>query len=221
MAFDLQKIFERNKTWIRDKLNLDPDYFKKLSKSQNPDILYIGCSDSRVTAEDMMGAQPGEVFVHRNVANQVITTDANLNAVVQYAVEVLKVQHIVVCGHYGCGGIQAALHPRDMGQLNNWLQGLRDVYRLHASELDQIADETKKSDRLVELNVLEQALNIVKMDHVQKARSKNKQLKIHGWVFNIHSGELIDLKLNMKREFSQIKNIYDIIAPQSESRRDN
>jgi carbonic anhydrase len=212
LAFDLQKIFERNKTWIGEKLRLDHDYFKKLAEGQNPEILYIGCSDSRVTAEDMMGAKPGEVFVHRNVANQVITTDANLNAVIQYAVEFLKVKHIVICGHYRCGGIQAALHPRDMGQLNNWLQGLRDVYRLHATELDLIKDESKKSDRLVELNVLEQALNIAKMDHVQKARSKDNFPKIHGWVFDIRSGELIDLKLNMKREFSQIRNIYDIVT---------
>lgn len=208
----IKEIFERNKSWISQKLETNADYFKKLSEGQSPEILYIGCSDSRVTAEDMMGAHPGEVFVHRNVANQVVPTDANLNAVVQYAVEYLKVRHIVVCGHYGCGGIQAALHPTDMGQLNNWLQGLRDVYRLHSEELNNIDDETKKLDRLVELNVLEQALNVAKMDHVQKARANNSgKPKIHGWVLNIRNGELIDLEINVHKAFSEIRNIYEIV----------
>lgn len=208
----IKQIFERNKSWIAERLQTDADYFNRLSQGQSPEILYIGCSDSRVTAEDMMGANPGEVFVHRNVANQVVPTDANLNAVVQFAVEYLKVKHIVVCGHYGCGGIQAALHPTDMGQLNNWLQGLRDVYRLHADELNAISDEEQKVDRLVELNVQEQAMNIAKMDHVQKAQAKNSgKPKIHGWVLNIRNGELIDLKLNVNKAFSEIKNIYEII----------
>ncbi len=207
----IKQIFERNKNWISERLQNDADYFHRLSQGQSPEILYIGCSDSRVTAEDMMGANPGEVFVHRNVANQVVPTDANLNAVVQFAVEYLKVRHIVICGHYGCGGIQAALHPTDMGQLNNWLQGLRDVYRLHADELNAIKDEEKKVDRLVELNVQEQAINIAKMDHVQKAQAKNSgRPQIHGWVLNIRNGKLIDLKLNVNKAFSEIKNIYEI-----------
>ena len=141
---DLKNIFEKNEKWIQEKLQIDKDYFKNLSKGQSPEILYIGCSDSRIPAEDMMGAEPGEVFVHRNVANQVVTTDFNLNAVVQYAVEVLKVKHIVICGHYECGGIKAALNPSDMGQINSWLQNLRDVYRLHAKEIKLISSNPQK-----------------------------------------------------------------------------
>eukprot|EP01035_Chromulina_nebulosa_P063132 gene63132-86363_t len=163
-----EKIFENNKKWVAEKLSVDPDYFKELSKGQHPEFLYIGCSDSRVTAEDLMGVKPGEVFIHRNVANLVVNTDNNINAVVQYAVEFLKVKHIIVCGHYECGGIKAALNPSDMGQLNSWLQTLRDVYRLHRAELDAIKEEQRRFDRLVELNVLEQCLNIIKIDHVQR-----------------------------------------------------
>jgi carbonic anhydrase len=150
------QIFENNKKWIAEKLAVDEAYFEKLSKGQHPEYLYIGCSDSRVTAEDLMGVGPGEVFIHRNIANLVVSTDSNLNAVVQYAVEHLKVKHIIICGHYECGGVNAALNPSDMGQLNSWLQTLRDVYRFHQKELDAIADTKKKFDRLVELNVREQ-----------------------------------------------------------------
>ncbi|MFZ8933946.1 MAG: carbonic anhydrase [Bacteriovoracaceae bacterium] len=207
---EFKSIFEKNEKWIQEKLKIDKDYFKKLSQGQSPEILYIGCSDSRIPAEEMMGAVPGEVFVHRNVANQVITTDANLNAVVQYAVEALKVKHIVICGHYECGGVKAALNPSDMGQINSWLQKLRDVYRLHAEELNLIKDETKKFDRLVELNVLEQAINVLKLDHVQKVWAKGGHPKIHGWVFDIRSGKIIDLKLDMEAEFDKIRNIYDL-----------
>ncbi len=207
---DLKNIFEKNEKWIQEKLQIDKDYFKNLSKGQSPEILYIGCSDSRIPAEDMMGAEPGEVFVHRNVANQVVTTDFNLNAVVQYAVEVLKVKHIVICGHYECGGIKAALNPSDMGQINSWLQNLRDVYRLHAKEIKLITDPVKRFDRLVELNVLEQAINVLKIDHVQKVWSQGGELKIHGWVFDIRSGKIIDLNLNMEKEFAKIKDIYDL-----------
>jgi carbonic anhydrase len=166
------EIFQENARWVAGKLEKDPRYFEKLARGQNPEILYIGCSDSRVTAEDLMGAEPGEIFIHRNVANLVVATDNNLNAVVQFAVEHLKVKHIVVCGHYECGGIKAALNPSDMGQLNSWLQTLRDVYRIHQRELDAIGDARKRFDRLVELNVLEQCINVVKIDHVQRAWSK-------------------------------------------------
>jgi carbonic anhydrase len=167
MNFD--HIFQNNERWIAEKLALDPAYFEKLAKSQKPEILYIGCSDSRVTAEDLMGLQPGEAFIHRNIANQVIPTDNNINAVIQYAVEHLQVKYIVVCGHYECGGVKAALHPSDMGQLNSWLQTLRDVRRLHRDELESITDPQKEFDRLVELNVLEQCMNIIKIDHVQRS----------------------------------------------------
>lgn len=205
-----EQIFANNKKWISDKLSVDPGYFDALSKGQHPEYLYIGCSDSRVTAEDLMGLNPGEVFIHRNIANLVVSTDNNLNAVVQYAVEYLKVKHIIVCGHYECGGIRAALHPSDMGQLNSWLQTLRDVYRLHRRELDAIKEDQARFDRLVELNVKEQCLNIIKIDHVQREWYKSRMPTIHGWVFNVRSGELIDLGLDMEKEFSHIRSIYDL-----------
>lgn len=204
------KIFENNKKWIAEKLALDPAYFEKLSKGQQPEYLYIGCSDSRVTAEDLMGVGPGEVFIHRNIANLVVNTDSNINAVVQYAVEHLHVKHIIVCGHYECGGIKAALNPSDMGQLNSWLQTLRDVYRIHQNELDAISDSQKKFDRLVELNVKEQCLNIIKIDHVQRSWYKTGYPQIWGWVFNVRTGALIDLGLDMEKEFETIRKIYDL-----------
>lgn len=204
------KIFQNNEQWIKDKLILDPNYFENLAKGQNPEFLYIGCSDSRVTAEDLMGLNPGEVFIHRNIANQVIPTDNNVNAVVQYAVEHLKVKHIIVCGHYECGGVKAALNPSDMGQLNSWLQTLRDVRRLHKSELENIKDPQLLFDRLVELNVREQCMNIIKIDHVQKSWYKTGFPKIHGWVFDVRKGKLIDLGMDLEKEFMEIREIYDL-----------
>ncbi len=207
---DFNRIFENNEKWIADKLALNPTYFEELAKGQSPEFLYIGCSDSRVTAEDLMGVKPGEVFIHRNIANQVIATDNNVNSVVQYAVEHLKVKHIIVCGHYECGGVKAALNPSDMGQLNSWLQTLRDVYRFHRAELDSISDLQKRFDRLVELNVREQCINIIKIDHVQRAWYKTGYPKIHGWVFDVKTGKLIDLKLKMEEEFKEVRSIYDL-----------
>ena len=204
------QIFENNKKWIAEKLALDEAYFEKLSKGQHPEYLYIGCSDSRVTAEDLMGVGPGEVFIHRNIANLVVSTDSNLNAVVQYAVEHLKVKHIIICGHYECGGVNAALNPSDMGQLNSWLQTLRDVYRFQQKELDAIADNQKKFDRLVELNVREQCINIIKIDHVQRSWYKTGFPNIWGWVFDVRTGKLIDLGLKMEEEFESIRKIYDL-----------
>jgi carbonic anhydrase len=207
---NFEKIFENNEKWVAEKLSSNPDYFKQLAQGQHPEILYIGCSDSRVTAEDLMGVNPGDVFIHRNIANQVISTDNNVNSVVQYAVEHLKVKHIIVCGHYECGGVKAALHPSDMGQLNSWLQTLRDVYRLHRHALDEIQDDQKRFDRLVELNVREQCFNIIKIDHVQRAWYKTGFPKIHGWVFDVKTGKLNDLKLNMEKEFMEVRSIYDL-----------
>lgn len=204
------RLFENNQRWIAEKIAGDPDYFKKLAQGQHPEFLYIGCSDSRVTAEDLMGVQPGEVFIHRNVANLVVSTDNNLNAVVQYAVEYLKVKHIIVCGHYECGGVKAALNPSDMGQLNSWLQTLRDVYRFHQQELDSLTDAQARFDRLVELNVHEQCINIVKIDHVQRSWYKTGFPQIHGWVFDVRSGLLRDLNINMIEEFAAIRKIYDL-----------
>jgi carbonic anhydrase len=207
---DLQKIFENNERWIADKLALDPDYFARLAKGQNPKLLYIGCSDSRVSAEELMGLAPGEVFIHRNIANLVLATDNNINSVVQYAVEHLKVESIIVCGHYECGGVKAAMTPSDLGQLNSWLQSLRDVYRIHHRELDAIPDEKHRYDRLVELNVREQCINILKIDHVQKSWYATGLPKLYGWVFDVGTGKLIDLKLNMAEEFREIRAIYDL-----------
>ena len=203
-------VFDNNRKWVAAKTQTDPQYFEKLATGQHPDFLYIGCSDSRVTAEDLMGLQPGEVFVHRNVANLVVSTDNNINAVVQYAVEHLKVKHIIVCGHYGCGGVDAALHPTDMGQLNTWLQTLRDVYRLHQAELDGISDDRQRFDRLVELNVREQCINIMKIDHVQRLWRRTGTPTIHGWVFDIRTGGLKDLDLNMNEVFEEVSAIYDL-----------
>jgi carbonic anhydrase len=207
---DLNKIFTNNQAWIAENLKLDPHYFEQLAKGQHPEVLYIGCSDSRVTAEELMGVKPGELFVHRNVANLVVSTDNNINAVVQYAVEHLKVKYIVICGHYECGGVKAALNPSDMGQLNSWLQTLRDVYRMHSDELNAIENPSERFDRLVELNVLEQCINVIKIDHVQRSWYKTGYPKIYGWVFNMRNGELLDLKLNMEQEFSKIRYIYDL-----------
>lgn len=205
-----EKIFENNKKWVSEKLQLDPNYFKTLAEGQHPEYLYIGCSDSRVTAEDLMGVQPGEVFIHRNIANLVVSTDTNINAVVQYAVEHLKVKYIIVCGHYECGGVKAAINPSDMGQLNSWLQTLRDVYRLHKTELDNIEDNHKRFDRLVELNVMEQCINIIKIDHVQRSWYKTGFPQIYGWVFDVRTGGLIDLNLKMEEVFSNVRSIYDL-----------
>lgn len=207
---NFNRIFENNKKWVAEKLYNDPEYFTHLAKGQSPEYLYIGCSDSRVTAEDLMGVQPGEVFIHRNIANLVVGTDTNINAVVQYAVEHLKIKHIIVCGHYECGGVKAALNPSDMGQLNSWLQTLRDVYRYHQAELDAIQDQNQRFDRLVELNVQEQCVNIIKIDHVQRMWYKTGFPTIHGWVFNVRNGELIDLKLNMGSIFKEFRQIYDL-----------
>lgn len=205
-----ETVFKNNEKWVEEKLSLDPQYFEKLSKGQHPEFLYIGCSDSRVTAEDLMGVNPGEVFIHRNIANQVVPTDNNINAVIQYAVEHLKVKHIIICGHYECGGVKAALHPSDMGQLNSWLQTLRDVRRLHKVELESIKDEQQLFDRLVELNVQEQCMNVIKIDHVQRSWYKTGFPQIHGWVFNVRNGKLNDLGLDMGEKFMEIREIYDL-----------
>lgn len=205
----IKAIFENNKKWIATKLEQDASYFEKLSESQNPKVLYIGCSDSRVSAEEMMGAEPGEVFVHRNIANMVVNSDLNVMAVINYAVRTLEVEHIIVCGHYGCGGVAAALESEDMGILNPWLRNVRDVYRLHNDELSQIEDSNARYDRLIELNVEEQCVNILKTAAVQNATRK-RGLKVHGWVFDIHSGELIDLRINFEDKLKKIMEIYHL-----------
>lgn len=206
---NLKTVFQNNKDWVDSKLSDDKKYFSELSEGQDPDILYIGCSDSRVTAEELMGAGPGEVFVHRNIANMVPNTDLSSMSVITYAVKYLKVNHVVVCGHYYCGGVKAAMESADLGILNPWLRNIRDVYRIHANELDAITDEEAKYKRLVELNVQEQCVNVIKTPEVQTA-FKERGLQVHGWVFDIHSGKLIDLDLDFQEILRGIMKIYHL-----------
>lgn len=205
----IEQIFENNKSWVAEKLSVSPTYFEDLSKGQNPEFLYIGCSDSRVTAEDLMGLQPGEAFIHRNIANLVNNVDLSVMSVINYAVRHLKVNHIVVCGHYNCGGVKAAMEPKDMGILNPWLRNIRDVYRIHKNELNAIEDEGKRYNRLVELNVQEQCVNLIKTAAVQEAYADRKLL-VHGWVFDIHTGKLIDLKIDFEGILKNIMEIYKL-----------
>lgn len=195
---------------MQNRKEKDPLFFEKLAEDQNPDYLYIGCSDSRVATEELMGVGPGKVFVHRNIANVVNTLDMSSTAVIQYAVEHLNVKHIVVCGHYDCGGVKAAMQPKDYGLLNPWLRTIRDVYRLHQEELDAIKDSYKRFHRLVELNVQEQCINVTKMAVVQESYVKNQTPLVHGWVFNIQTGELIDLHFDFEGFLHKIQKIYDL-----------
>lgn len=205
-----QAIFENNRLWAQKHIDQKDDYFVELSKGQNPDYLYIGCSDSRVPANDIMGLKPGEVFVHRNIANLVPNMDLNVASVINYAVVHLGVKHIVVCGHYGCGGVKAAMQSQDLGLLNPWLRNIRDVYRLHRVELDAIADEDQRYRRLVELNVVEQCLSVIKLAEVQTAYLKNGFPKVHGWVFEMENGLLKDLEVNFTERLKDIRAIYNL-----------
>ena len=180
---------------MQDKLNVHPDYFARMEKTQTPEYLWIGCSDSRVPAEEVTGREPGELFVHRNIANLVIHTDFNMLSVLQYAVEVLKVKHVIVCGHYGCGGILNALSHKHLGLINKWLRHIKDIYRFHRRELDAIADDNLKWRRLVELNVMEQVTNLAETSIVQQVWARGGDLTIHGWVYDLHSGLLKELAL--------------------------
>jgi carbonic anhydrase len=202
-------VFENNRRWLETRTAADPSFLQKLSADQQPDFLYIGCSDSRVTAEDLMGLKPGEAFVHRNVANLVNGLDLSAMSVVNYAVRHLKVKHVVVCGHYGCGGVKAAMTPADLGILNPWLRNIRDVYRLHAQELDAIEDQSQRYDRLVELNVQEQCVNVLKTAAVQQAYHE-RGITVHGWVFDLRTGLLKDLEIDFKHIMADIEKIYDL-----------
>ncbi|MFD1550839.1 carbonic anhydrase [Putridiphycobacter roseus] len=206
---DIKRIFTNNQKWVDGKLKRDTNYFNNLSKGQNPDILYIGCSDSRVTAEELMGVAPGEAFIHRNIANMVPNTDLSAMSVIDYAVLHLKVNHVVVCGHYYCGGVKAAMESKDLGILNPWLRNIRDVYRTHRIELSKIKDENLRYNRLVELNVQEQCINVIKTAEVQRA-FRDRGLTVHGWVFDIHSGKLIDLKIDFSKIMKNVMEIYHL-----------
>ena len=205
-----EQLFENNKKWIASMKEKDVDFFEKLAKDQTPEYLYIGCSDSRVPANEIMGLDPGEVFVHRNVANLVVSIDLNVMSVINYAVANLHVKHIIVCGHYNCGGVKAAMTPKDMGILNPWLRNIRDVYRTHQAELDGIDNEHERYNRLVELNVQEQAINVIKTAVVQNSYLANRYPVVHGWVFDLKTGELKDLNINFDEVLHGIQKIYDL-----------
>lgn len=205
-----EQLFENNRQWVASMTAKDADFFARLAKTQTPEFLYIGCSDSRVPANEIMGLQPGEVFVHRNIANIVDGIDLNAISVINYAVDQLRVKHIIVCGHYNCGGVLAAMQPKDMGILNPWLRNIRDVYRLHQNELDGIQDEHARYNRLVELNVQEQCINVIKTAVVQKSYLKNQYPVVHGWVFDLETGVLNDLEINFSEILKDIQKIYNL-----------
>ncbi|WP_439504970.1 carbonate dehydratase [Sediminibacterium sp.] len=183
-----ERLLLENKAWAKEKLQDDPDYFKRLVDVQSPDFLWIGCSDSRVPANEITGTQPGEIFVHRNIANMVIHTDLNLLSVLQYAVEVLKVKHIIVCGHYGCGGVKAAMTNHNFGIINKWIRNIKDVHRFHRDEIDAIENEDAQLNRMIELNVQEQVLNLAKTSIIQKSWKERQAPDLHGWVYDLHDG---------------------------------
>lgn len=189
----LKDLFDKNRQWATKIKKTEPDFFEKLSKQQNPEYLWIGCSDSRVPSNQIVDMLPGEIFVHRNIANVVIHTDLNCLSVIQFAVEVLKVKHIIVCGHYGCGGIKAAMGKRAYGLIDTWLRHIKDVYRYHQDKLDKIKDEDEKLNQLCELNVIEQVANVCHTSIVQKAWESGQELSVHGWIYSIEDGILKDL----------------------------
>ncbi len=204
-----KKIIENNKKWVENKLKLDPEYFERLVKGQKPPLLWIGCADSRVPANEIIGAEPGEVFVHRNIANMVIHTDMNMLSVLDYAVNVLKVKHVIVCGHYGCGGIEAAMTNKSIGLIDNWIRHIKNIYRVHKKELDNIADISERTNRFVELNVIEQVYDLAKTSIVQNAWGADQDLEIHGWVYGVGDGIVKDLGVNFKND-SQLDEVYKL-----------
>lgn len=188
-----KKILENNKKWVESKLSLDPDFFNRLKDTQSPPLLWIGCSDSRVPANEIIGAQPGEVFVHRNIANMVIHSDMNMLSVLDYSVNVLKVKHVIVCGHYGCGGVKAAMGNAPVGIIDNWIRHIKDSYKFRKNDIEAIEDEKERFDRFVEWNTKQQVLNLAVTSIVQQAWSKGQELSIHGWVYGLDSGLVKDL----------------------------
>lgn len=201
-----QKLLEGNKRFVEEKLKVDPDFFKRLAQQQSPEFLWVGCSDSRVPADQITGTQPGEIFVHRNVANMVVHTDTNFLSVLQYAVEVLGVKHIIVCGHYGCGGILTALSSESKGLVDTWVRNIKEVYAKHATELNAITDEKQRAERLTELNVMEQVRNLAKSPIVQRAWKK-RSVQVHGWVYGLDSGRIKDLNV-MVHELDDLEPMF-------------
>ncbi|WP_373064853.1 carbonic anhydrase [Gemmatimonas sp.] len=203
-----KKLLLANKAWVQDKLNVREDYFLRMADDQKPDFLWIGCSDSRVPAEEVTGTEPGELFVHRNIANQVLHTDFNMLSVLQYAIEVLKVNHVIVCGHYGCGGVRNAMSHKHLGLINKWLRNIKDVYRMHQHELDGLPDTARKLSRLVELNVQEQVWKLAETSFVQHAWQAGHPLHIHGWVYDLQTGLIKDQL--MLKPGTPIEDIYKL-----------
>lgn len=205
-----EQIFEHNQAWAAAQKERDPEFYKKLVQGQTPDYLWIGCSDARVPAELVTGLLPGEAFVHRNVANVASNVDLSMMSVIDYAIRHLKVRHIIVCGHYGCGGVQASINSKDLGVLNPWIRNIKDVYRLHESELDAISNNKERYDRLVELNVIEQCRNIIKTDAFQESYAANNFPVVSGWVFKLHDGLIKDLKIDFQAMLEDAQRIYSI-----------
>ena len=203
------KLIENNKEWVNRNLAKDPEFFTRLADGQEPPLLWIGCSDSRVPANEIIGAAPGEVFVHRNIANMVIHTDISMLSVLDYAVNVLKVKHVIVCGHYGCGGVKAAMGNSQIGLIDNWIRHIKDVYRFHYQELDKIENEKERFNRFVELNVSEQVLDLAKTSIIQSAWKKEQLIHIHGWVYDIHDGLINDLEVTLKDNKS-LNQVYQL-----------
>jgi len=202
-----EKLLLQNKAWSKEKIQQDKDFFNRLSHQQKPKFLWIGCSDSRVPANEITGTDPGEVFVHRNIANMVVHTDLNLLSVLQYAVEVLEVDHIIVCGHYGCGGVEAALGNKSFGLINKWLRNIKEVYKMYQAEIDGIPNHTERVNRLVELNVLEQCQDLIKTSILQKSWQNRKSPEVHGWVYGLNNG-LVNELTTIKPDFEAIHPIF-------------
>ena len=204
-----KKILDNNKKWVENQLAIDKEYFKDLAKGQQPPLLWIGCSDSRVPANEIIGAKPGEVFVHRNIANMVVHSDMNMLSVLDYAVNVLKVKHVIVCGHYGCGGIKAAMGNDSIGIIDNWIRHIKDVYRFHKEELDSILNEEDRFNKFVEVNVKEQVFDLAKTSIVQSAWKSNQELVLHGWVYGLNSGYVTDLNVNISSN-KDLDDVYQL-----------
>lgn len=204
-----KKILNNNKKWVEEKLAIDKDYFNDLAKGQQPPLLWIGCSDSRVPANEIIGAAPGEVFVHRNIANMVIHSDMNMLSVLDYAVNALKIKHIIVCGHYGCGGVKAAMGNDSIGIIDNWIRHIKDVYRHHRLYLDSIIDEKERFNKFVEINVKEQVYDLAKTSIVQAAWKSGQEVTIHGWVYGLNSGYVTDLNVNIDSN-EKLDDVYQL-----------
>ncbi len=204
-----KSLLDKNKEWVANSLEKDPDFFNRLSQGQQPPILWIGCSDSRVPANEIIGAPPGEVFVHRNIANMVIHSDMSMLSVLDFAVNVLKVKHVIVCGHYGCGGVKAAMSNKQIGLIDNWIRHIKDVYRMHQDELNSIVNEDERFNRFVEVNVKEQVLDVAKTSIIQNAWSNGQEIHLHGWVYDINDGIIDDLNITLKNN-SSLSEVYQL-----------